>query len=421
MEIALHPAGASPFLRGTESGGGGCAGPRRGDGPGTGPRSGPACLVSDSRGVIPFLSGKPSLRIEEERATVQGELIVRETANLDVTGLAEAGDRGRRRMAHSGPVIAGYGLTLWGAVTLVFLLPRWLPGDPLMSMLDGDANVTLTVEAREELLAHYGLDRSMAVQYRDYLKGLVTGDLGWSISQRMPVVEAIGSRLPWTAGLVIPAMVLSTVGGFIAGVEAAWYRRRMPDRIAVLVFSIARGIPDYVIAFAFLIALAVVVPLFPLAGARTPFNGGAPLWSQAWDVARHAVLPIAALSLSLLGTKFLLARSSMVAVLGQDYLLLARAKGLGIARVKYRHGARNAVAPVLAQAGTQFGFALGGAVFIEQVFAYPGIGNLTLAAVDARDYALLDGCFLVLAGAVIAANFMADMATAWICPETRVR
>jgi len=359
--------------------------------------------------------------MQEEQAVLWVRLMVRETESTDGTGVARSSPPSRRGKAHPGPVVAGYALTLWGAVTLVFLLPRWLPGDPLMAMLDGDANVTVTDEARAELMAHYGLDRPMAVQYRDYLAGLATGDLGWSISQRMPVMEAIGSRLPWTAGLVIPAMAISTAGGFIAGVEAAWYRRRMADRILVLVFSIARGIPDYVVAFALLIALAVVFPVFPLAGARTPFNSDAPFWSQTLDVARHAALPIAALSLSLLGTKFLLARSSMVAVLGQDYLLLARAKGLGVARVKYRHGARNAVAPVLAQAGTQFGFALGGAVFIEQVFAYPGIGSLTLTAVDARDFALLDGCFLVLAGAVILANFMADFATAWICPETRGR
>lgn len=305
---------------------------------------------------------------------------------------------------------ASFLVTVWAAITLVFLLPRVLPGDPL-AVVTNETTATLTdPSARAELERYYGLDRPMIEQYWSFLGGALTGDLGSSISRKAPVRELILARLPWTALLVVPALAISSVVSFIAGVMAAWRRGRAGDHLLLTVTTILRGIPDFAIGFALLVLFAVVLPWFPLSGARTPFSEGDPLLSQALDIVHHAALPVSTLVLSLLGAKFLLARSSMVSILGQDYIVAARAKGLPRWRVRYRHGSRNALAPFLAQLGVQTGFVIGGAVFVEQVFNYPGLGSLLLEAVDARDYPLLDGCFLTLSIIVLLANAAAGRA-----------
>jgi peptide/nickel transport system permease protein len=179
---------------------------------------------------------------------------------------------------------------------------------------------------------------------------------------------------------------------------------------------VAQAIPEYALAAVLLIAFAVVLPIFPLAGARTPFADHGTI-AGVLDVAKHLVLPAGALTLSLLGTKFLFVRNTMMSALGADYMVLARAKGLPDRLLKYRHAGRNALLPFLTLVGIQVGYAVGGAVFIESVFAYPGMGSLILDAVEARDYPVLEATFLVLAVVVLAVNLALELVYARVDPR----
>jgi peptide/nickel transport system permease protein len=306
--------------------------------------------------------------------------------------------------------LALYALTLMAVVTLVFALPRAMPGDPLSALGDPDAGAYVSDPAvRERVLAHYGLDRPLPEQYVSYLGGLARGDLGWSITRNTPVSSLVAAHLPWTLLLVGIALALASLLSWVAGVAAAWWRGTWGDRAILATLTGIRGIPEYALAALFLVGFAVIVPIFPLYGARTPFGQHTGSLAAILDVARHLVLPAAALTLSLIGTKFLLVRNTVVSALGEDYMLLARAKGLPRRRQMFRHAGRNALLPFLTVLGVQAGFAVGGAVFVEAVFAYPGMGRLILTAVEARDYPVLEAVFLVLALAVLLANLLIEL------------
>ncbi|HET9772618.1 MAG TPA: ABC transporter permease, partial [Acidimicrobiia bacterium] len=192
---------------------------------------------------------------------------------------------------------------------------------------------------------------------------------------------------------------------------------RFSDRSLMTGMTVAQAVPEYAMAAVLLITFAVVLPTgLPLAGARTPFADHGTI-GGVLDVARHLVLPASALTLSLLGTKFLLVRNTMISTLGADYMVLARAKGLPDRLLKYRHAGRNALLPFLTVVGIQAGYAVGGAVFVESVFAYPGMGTLILRAVEARDYPVLEATFLVLALVVLAVNLGLELVYARVDPR----
>lgn len=316
--------------------------------------------------------------------------------------------------------VALYLPTLLAIATIVFLLPRLMPGDPLLARLDPESSLYVSdPETRDRLRAYYGLDRPLPEQYLRYLGSLAQGDLGWSIVGGRPVTAIVRERLPWTLLLVGTALVLSAVIGFLAGVAAAWRRGSARDGVLLVATTGLRAAPEYVSATLLLIAFAVLVPVFPLAGARTPFaEYGSPFGAIA-DVAYHLVLPATALTASLIAGKFLIVRNTMISALGQDYMLLARAKGLPEHLLKYRHAARNSLLPFLTVLGIQSGFAIGGAIFVESIFAYPGMGSLILQAVQSRDYPVLEGCFLTLAATVLLVNALVDLAYSRLDPRAR--
>ena len=312
-----------------------------------------------------------------------------------------------------------YLVTLWAVVTLVFVLPRALPGDPLQSLDDPESGTFVEDNRSRELVAaYYGLDRPLLSQYRSYLGDLADGELGWSISQKTPVSTLLGRRLPWTLLLVGSSLVLASIISFLAGVTAAWRRGSIVDKALIVSLSTARAIPEYAISSVLLILFAVFYPIFPMAGGQRPFAEYPSFFAAAADIGDHLVLPMAALTIGLVAGKFLIVRNTTIATLGEDYMLLARAKGLPPRLLKYRHSGRNVMLPFLTALGVQAGFAVSGSLFVETVFAYPGMGTLVGSAVTARDYPLLQGTFLMLALAVIAANFVVDMAYRWLDPRT---
>lgn len=326
--------------------------------------------------------------------------------------------RRRHRLAAAAVRSIGlYALTLVTVVMVMFALPRAMPGDPLTALEDPDNSLFLSDPVvRAELRAYYGLDKPLPEQFVDYVANIATGDFGFSIARKAPVSGLIRAHLPWTLLLMGVSLGLASALSFIAGVAATWRRGRVGDKTLMVTLTVARAVPEYAIAAVLLITFAVVFPLFPLAGAQTPFNEFGRLESLL-DIGRHLVLPAAALTLSLLGTKFLLVRNTMISTLGQDYMVLARAKGLPDRMLKYRHAGRNALLPFLTVIGIQAGFAVGGAVFVESVFAYPGMGTLILRAVEARDYPVLEATFLVLATVVLAINLLLELVYARVDPR----
>jgi len=318
----------------------------------------------------------------------------------------EAGARPRRWQG----ALASYLVVVFFLLTLNFFLPRALPGDPIAGLSDsGSATYVSQDDTRAAVERYYGLDKSLPEQYGNYLAGLVQGDLGTSIHYNAPVTRVLGERIGWTLLLVGTALALATAVGMLGGVHSGWRRGRRADRGLLGLFLAIDTFPVFFVASVAAYVLAVTLGWFPLSGARTPFASYGPV-RQVLDVAYHLILPAIVLALQFLTYQFLVMRSSMVSQLGSDYLLLGRAKGLDDRVLKYRYAARNALLPSVTVAGLQMGFAITAAIFVESVFAYPGLGRLMFDAVADRDYPAMQGCFLVLTIIVVSANFLADLA-----------
>jgi peptide/nickel transport system permease protein len=314
---------------------------------------------------------------------------------------------------------ASYATTAFVLVTLNFLLPRLLPGGPFSALSDPSAPTYVNDAAtRAALSRYYGLDRPLLAQYGHYLAALVRGDLGRSIRYGVPVSSLLAARLPWTLLLVGTAMLLAAAVAIPAGVHSGWRRGRGVDRGLLALFLGMRNLPAYFLGSLALYVFSVQLHWFPISGASTPFAGGSPL-AHVLDVARHLVLPASVLAVEFAGGDYLLMRAGMVGELGAGYLLLGRAKGLSERRLKYRYAARNAILPVVTLTGMQLGFAVTGTIFVETVFAYPGLGRLMYDAVAYRDYPVLQGCFLVLTFAVLLGNLAVDLLAARLDPRVR--
>jgi peptide/nickel transport system permease protein len=315
-----------------------------------------------------------------------------------------------------------YALTLWALVTLVFFLPRFMPGDPLRALQDADSGqYVYDAQERDLVASYYGLDKPLVSQYRLYLSDLRKGDFGWSISQNTPVSTLLKRRLPWTLLLTGSALALSSTISYFAGITAAWHRGKWADRSLIVVLSATRAVPEYAMASALLILFAVTYPIFPQAGAQRAFATYASPMDHLRDVLFHLVLPLTALTLGLAANKFLIVRNTVISTLGEDYMVLARAKGLSRRLLKYRHSGRNALLPFVTALGIQAGFAVGGSLFVESIFNYPGMGTLVERAVSARDYPLLQGCFILLAVVVLLANLVVELTYAKLDPRVRRR
>jgi peptide/nickel transport system permease protein len=316
--------------------------------------------------------------------------------------------------------LPGYCLTLWIVLTVNFLLPRLLPGDPLAALLDPEnSEYVFDAEVRAAVEAYYGLDRPLSEQYGRYLLGALTGDLGRSILLNQPVGELIRTHLPWTLLLTGTALVLASLLGLLGGTEAAWRRGAWSDRVLVTAGIIASNAPVYFVGMMLIILFGARLRWLPLAGGRTPFARYDAALAAIADVGRHLLLPALTLTLALVGGKFLLVRNNVVSVLGEDFMLVARAKGLPTGRLKWGHGLRNALLPFVAHLAAHASMAVTGAVFIETLFNYPGMGRLIFEAVGARDYPVIQGVFLIVSTVVLTANLLADWLNARLDPRVR--
>jgi peptide/nickel transport system permease protein len=313
-----------------------------------------------------------------------------------------------------------YLLAAWAALTLNFFLPRLMPGDPaaaLFARFQGQ----LSPEALQALRETFGLtDQPLIGQYFTYLAHVIRGDLGISVAYfPAPVSEVIGTGLVWTIFLAGTAVIVSFVIGTLLGVAAAWWRRGWLDNLLPSTFVFIGAFPYFWLAMVALYVLGFTLGWFPLGHAYGDDLTPGFSFTFLADVLRHAALPIGTVVLVTLGGWMLSMRNTMIAVLGSDYVNLARAKGLSPAKVALRYAARNALLPSVTGFGMALGFVLGGALLTEIVFSYPGQGYLLVQAVRNQDYPLMQGIFLVITLAVLGANLLVDFIYLWLDPRTR--
>lgn len=320
--------------------------------------------------------------------------------------------------------LTGRGLQYAGVlavvVTLNFLLPRALPGGPLRGLAGEDVG-ELTTRQREQILAAYGLDRPLPEQFVSYVGGLLRGDLGTSFRSGRPVIEVVGEALPWTLLLVGTATLIGALLGIALGVWSARRRGRGGGGGNGIVTSslIVDSMPAFWVGMLLIVAFGVTLGWLPTFGARSP-GLRAEGWAAVGDVAAHLVLPVTALVGAGIAQLVLVTRSSMVSVLGADFLEHQRARGLPERR-RTRHALRSGLLPVHTVLMLEIGWIVGGALVVETVFAFPGLGRLTFEAIGARDFPLMQGAFLLLSITVIIMNLLADLTYPLLDPRLRAR
>ena len=309
-----------------------------------------------------------------------------------------------------------YSVAFFIILGINFFLPRMMPGDPLMAIYGEEALVAMTPELKAFLLRSFALDKPLWEQFLAYLSQIAQGNLGFSYYYSAPTVEVILGRLPWTLLLVGCALIVSTTLGVFLGIESGWRRGKVLDRSMLSMFMALSGFPGFFVGMILLLLFGVSLKLFPLSGALTPYSGlsGLPL---LLDIVRHLALPVSALTLGNLAANYLLTRNTMVTVLKEPYVLSARAKGLPERTICYRHAGRNALLPVVTRTGIWLGRIVTGTLFIEVVFAYPGLGGLTYQALLSRDYVVLQGILLLVAVFVLLVNLCIDLLYVRIDPR----
>lgn len=311
--------------------------------------------------------------------------------------------------------IIQYLLLIVVTFTLNFLLPRFMPGNPL-KFLGGEDIVLMSSKEKQEILEKYGLDKSLAIQYKSYIKCLYQGDLGYSYQQKRPVSEIIKTRLPWTLLLTGINLLISTIIGVICGTLAAWKRGQKIDLLLSNIFVFFTSMPSFWVGMILVAIFGAELKWLPTYGAKTMWASYVGI-ENVIDIIKHLILPVITLVILSTTSIFLTMRYSMISILGEDYILMAKIKGLSDEQVKYKHVMRNALIPVVTVVMLNLGYMVGGATVVETVFAYPGMGRLLYEAVIFRDYPVIQGCFLIITLCVIFANLLADMLYPLIDPK----
>ncbi len=294
-----------------------------------------------------------------------------------------------------------------------FTIPRLMPGDPFdyQSAAAGEESSTeMTEELKEYLRSYYGLDKPFFAQLWENVKSNLRGDLGYSIHYKQAVSSLLLERLPWTAFIMVSALVLSLILGIALALLGL--RRKKLEGSLYALLSLLGELPHFLLGILLLFLVAARVDWIPLSGAATAFGVYYSEWDWIKDVLLHAMLPIAALSLATIPGFYFTARASFLGILERPYVLAARAKGLKEGRIRRHYIFRNALPPIVARFFLSVGSAIGGTMLVENVFAYPGLGTVMREAVKYRDYPLIQGVFLLSTVLVLLSLFAADMINA---------
>jgi peptide/nickel transport system permease protein len=314
-------------------------------------------------------------------------------------------------------------LTLWAALTLNFFLPRLMPGNPAVAMM-GKFRGPVTGQALKALEVAFGVNthQSLVSQYFGYLGDVATGKFGTSLYfYPESVGRVILDAIPWTLGLVGVTTILAFLLGTGTGIVAAWRRGGLTDSILPPVFVITTAVPYFWLGLMLILIFAEKLSWLPAGSGFdiTLLPSFTPVFIG--NVLKHAILPATALLVTTIGTWVLTMRNTMVTTLSEDYVRMARAKGLPARRIMLDYAARNAILPNLTGFAMSLGFVVGGAILVEYVFNYPGVGFMLLQAVNNEDYPLMQALFLLITVAVLVSILLADIATALFDPRTRSR
>ena len=310
------------------------------------------------------------------------------------------------RLRYLGRKVAQLGATLLAIVTFDFVLFRVLPGDPIRLYARSGH---LTPQAANRLRALFGLNKSLLDQYLIYLGDLLHGRLGFSLTYHRPVVAIVAERMVNTIVLLGAATLLIVVVGVALGVLAASHRGSRTDTTTVVGSLVLWSLPTFWTGLLLVFLLGVWFHVFPISGIATPGVTYSSPFGAPLDVARHLVLPTITLALVDIGQFVLITRSTLVDVLTEDFITTAKAKGMSRRRVVWRHGLRNAMLPIVTASALYVSLVVGGAIQVETVFSWPGIGQAVYQAVANRDYPMLQGAFLVLTLSVVLFNYLADL------------
>jgi peptide/nickel transport system permease protein len=298
-------------------------------------------------------------------------------------------------------------IVLWVIVTILFLIFRLAPGNPLVAYIDP----TFTPEQQDALRRAFGLDQPLYVQYLVYLGNLLRGEFGRSFAYRAPVLQLLREVFPNTLWLTGVSLVVAYLFGVLDGVFLAWKRGTKIETLGLIAVLMTRAAPQFWVGMIVLTLFSFGLGWFPSPGAAGP----GVIYRNEWekivsaDFWRHLALPALTLAIYLQGLPALLMRSNMLDVMEEDFVTLARMKGLSEWHVMLRHAARNALLPVVTAMTLGVGYAVGGNVLIETVFSWPGIGRLLVRAVAASDYPLAQGAFFLMALVMVVMNLVADL------------
>jgi peptide/nickel transport system permease protein len=321
--------------------------------------------------------------------------------------------KGNLKSMRRGQYLLAYVLAALVMIYVSYRVPRWLPGDFVTAMYSS-SHVTLNAEQEAGLRAYY----TQRQGFGQYLVDFFTLRWGYSYAFLTPISKLIGEALPWSLLLLGTAHLLSMAFGFIAGVEAAWRRGGVIEKAGVGSMSVIEGIPEIGTAVILLLLFALHLGWFPAAGGETAYvtySAG----QRIMDIGRHLALPLATLFLAYLPGNFLLTRGSMVMVLKEQFIETARAKGLPSLRIRYAHAARNALLPMVTRFGLRIAFMLTGALVVETIYAYPGLGTLLFNAIAMRDLPLIQRIVLFSSLLVLFVNLALDFLYGWIDPRMK--
>jgi len=309
-------------------------------------------------------------------------------------------------------------LVLWVVASLTFVLFRLMPGDPTLNFLSPQFND----ETRQALLKSFGLDLPMWQQYLVYFGRLLRGDFGVSFLQNQPVAQILWDALPNTVILTLVSLCLAYAFGIVVGAFLAFRRGGMVEAVAIPAALATRAAPEFWLGMLLLALFAFQLGWFPTSGAVSPGETVGSLGDRlgSGDFWWHLCLPALTLTLFLQGLPLLLMRATMLEVLNDEFIVMARMKGLSTWSIVMRHAARNALLPVVTAFALGLGASIGGNVVIETVFAWPGIGRVLVQAVQGADYPVAQGAFIMIAFVLVVMNTVADLAYAWLDPRVSV-
>jgi len=314
-------------------------------------------------------------------------------------------------------------LTIFFATTITFVVIRSMPGNPVETLaMDMMRNQGLDYQeayGKAKALLNYDPDIPLTQQYITYMKGMLSGNFGESMSYRKPVVSVIAGALPWTLFILSLSLFIAFLIGIFIGMYIAWKRKTILDPIVTLYAAVASSIPDFIVGYLLIIIFGVLLNVLP---TRGPYDSSiTPGFTVQYigSVLRHAILPISAYVITGLGGWTLTMKGNAISVLGEDYITAAKARGLSERRIVTTYVGRNALLPLITNLAITFGMMFGGSPLIENIFVYPGVGYFLNQAVGRRDYPLMQGMFLMITVAVVLTNLIAEVLYSVMDPRIR--